>query len=64
MMLSKEQIEKNKSKLIETSEKYGVLSDDLLEFLGDDLFVCTSIHLIRHVRCISGWFVRTHLYFF
>lgn len=41
-MLNKEQIEKNKSKLLETSEKYGILNASLLEFLGDDLFVAPA----------------------
>ena len=41
-MLNKEQIEKNKLKLIETSEKYGVLTPSLLEFLGDDFFIAPA----------------------
>jgi hypothetical protein len=41
-MISKEVIEKNKSKLIETSEKYGVLTPSLLEFLGEDLFTAPA----------------------
>ena len=41
-MLSKEQIEKNKTKLIDTSEKYGVMTPSLMEFLSDDLFVAPA----------------------
>lgn len=70
-MLSKEQIEKNKSKLLETSEKYGVLSDSLLEFLGDDLFVApasTSLDmygaypggLLEHIFIASKYAVKVN----
>ena len=38
-MLNKEQIEKNKQKLLDTSDKYDVLTPELLKFLGDDFFV-------------------------
>lgn len=68
-MISKEQIEKNKSKLIETSEKYGVLSTPLLEFLGEDLFVApasTSLDmygaypggLLEHIFVASKYAVK------
>ena len=70
-MLSKEQIEKNKSRLLETSEKYGVLSDSLLEFLGDDLFVApasTSLDmygaypggLLEHIFVASKYAVKVN----
>ena len=70
-MISKEQIEKNKSKLIETSEKYGVLSTPLLEFLGEDLFVApasTSLDmygaypggLLEHIFVASKYAVKVN----
>ena len=37
-MLNKEQIENNKKKLLETSEKYDIFTEDLLKFLGEDIF--------------------------
>lgn len=68
-MLNKEQIEKNKSKLLETSEKYGVLSSSLLEFLGENLFVApasTSLDmygaypggLLEHIFIASKYAVK------
>ena len=70
-MLNKEQIEKNKSKLLETSEKYGVLTESLLEFLGDDLYVSpasTSLDmygaypggLLEHILIASKYAVKVN----
>ena len=70
-MLNKEQIEKNKTKLLETSEKYGVLSSSLLEYLGDDLYVApasTSLDmygaypggLLEHVFIASKYAVKVN----
>jgi hypothetical protein len=70
-MLNKEQIEKNKTKLLESSEKYGILSKSLLEFLGDDLFIApasTSLDmygaypggLLEHIFIASKYAVKVN----
>lgn len=70
-MLNKEQIEKNKSKLLETSEKYGILTDSLLGFLGDDFYVApasTSLDmygaypggLLEHIFIASKYAVKVN----
>jgi hypothetical protein len=70
-MLNKEQIENNKKKLLETSEKYDVLTSDLLKFLGDDLFTSpasTTLDmygaypggLIEHVFTASKYAVKVN----
>jgi hypothetical protein len=37
-MLTTEQLEKNKAKFLETNEKYGLFTEELLNFLGDDFY--------------------------
>lgn len=70
-MLNKEQIERNKSKLLETSEKYGILNEGLLEYLGEDLFTSpasTSLDmygaypggLLEHIFIASKYAVKVN----
>jgi len=68
-MLNKETILKNKQRLIETSDKYGVLNESLFNFLGEDLFTApasTSLNmygaypggLVEHILNASKYSVK------
>ena len=41
-MLTTKKIEQNKTTFIETNEKYGIMTKELLDFLGEDLFIAPS----------------------
>lgn len=56
-MLSKEQIEKNKKKFLETSKKYNVLTKELEEFLGEELFVAPASPMLDAYSCYPGGLV-------
>lgn len=70
-MLNKEQIENNKKKLLETSEKYDIFTEDLLKFLGEDIFTSpasTSLDmygaypggLVEHMFVASKYAVKVN----
>mgnify|MGYP003656185534 FL=1 len=41
----KDKVLKNKEKFLETNEKYGVLSVELLKYLGEDLFTAPASNM-------------------
>jgi len=70
-MLDKEQILKNQSRLLETSDKYGIFTPELKEFLGDDLTAApasTSLDmygaypggLVEHILIASKYAVNVN----
>ena len=57
-MLSKEQIEKNKKKFLETSQKYNVFTKELEEFLGEDFFIAPASPSLDMYSCYPGGLVE------
>jgi len=53
-MIDSVKITKNKKKFIETSEKYNIFTDDLLNFLGEDLFLSPASTSIEMYGCYPG----------
>ena len=41
-MISKEKIDKNKTKFFETNERYQIFTNELIEFLGEDYFLAPA----------------------
>ena len=57
MMISAAKIEKNKTKFIETSQKYGVFTKELEEFLGEDFYVSPASPALDMYGCYPGGLV-------
>jgi hypothetical protein len=57
-MLSAQQIETNKKKFLETSEKYGVMNAELLAFLGEDIFIAPAAATLDAYGCHPGGLVN------
>lgn len=53
-MLSVKQLEANKKKFLETNEKYGIFSNSLLEFLGEDFYTCPATSKMDMYGCYPG----------
>lgn len=48
-MLTEQQLEKNKNFFLKTNEKYGIMTESLLDFLGEDFYIApasTSSHMV------------------
>jgi hypothetical protein len=57
-MLSKSQIEFNKKKFIETIEKYQIFSEQLMEFLGDEIYISPATSTKDMYGCFPGGLVN------
>ena len=53
-MISVEQLENNKKKFLETNSKYGIFTDSLLSFLGDDFFTAPASTNLDMFSCYPG----------
>lgn len=53
-MLTIPQLEHNKAKFLESNEKYGIMTKELLDFLGDDLFTAPASSALSMVGCYPG----------
>jgi hypothetical protein len=53
-MLTKEQFEHNKAKFLETNVKYNIMTKELLDFLGDDLYTAPASTSLTMVGCYPG----------
>lgn len=41
-MLTEKQLEKNKTKFLETNQKYNIFSDELMEYFGEDFYMAPA----------------------
>lgn len=53
-MLTIKQLEYNKAKFLETNEKYSIMTKELVDFLGDDLFTSPASTSLSMVGCYPG----------
>lgn len=53
-MLTIQQLEHNKAKFIETNEKYSIMTKELVDFLGDDLYTSPASTRLTMVGCYPG----------
>lgn len=53
-MLTTSKLESNKAKFIETNEKYNIMTKELVDFLGDDLFTSPSSTSLSMTGCYPG----------
>lgn len=53
-MLSTAKLERNKTIFIETNEKYNIMTKELLNFLGEDLFISPSSSSLNMVGSYPG----------
>ena len=53
-MLTITQLEHNKAKFIETNEKYGIMTKELLDFLGDNLYTAPASTRLTMAGCYPG----------
>ena len=53
-MLTTKKIEQNKTTFIETNEKYGIMTKELLDFLGEDLFIAPSTSSLNMTGSYPG----------
>lgn len=53
-MLTIKQLEHNKAKFIETNEKYNVMTKELVDFLGDNLYTSPSSTSLTMTGCYPG----------
>jgi len=53
-MLTIPQLEHNKKKFLESNEKYKIMTQELLDFLGDDLFTAPASSSLTMVGCYPG----------
>ena len=56
-MISAAKIEKNKTKFIETSRKFGVFTKELEEFLGEDFYLAPASVALDMYACYPGGLV-------
>ena len=54
MVELKDKIEKNKEKFLDTSEKYNIFNEDLLKFLGEDLFTSPASNMESMYNAFPG----------
>jgi hypothetical protein len=57
MVELKDKVLKNKEKFLETNEKYGVLSVELLKYLGEDLFTAPASNMESMYNATPGGLV-------
>lgn len=57
-MLTKEEILANKTIFLDTNKTYDILTDDLLEFLNDDLFLAPASTNLDMYGCYPGGLVK------
>ena len=60
-MISAAKIEKNKTKFIETSRKYGVFTKELEDFLGEDFYLAPASPALDMYGCYPGGLVENLL---
>ncbi len=53
-MLTIQQLEHNKTKFIETNKKYNIMTKELLDFLGDNLYTSPASTRLTMVGCYPG----------
>jgi hypothetical protein len=53
-MLTIAQLENNKKKLIETNAKYNIFSKELLDFLGEDIYIAPYSSSLNMIGCYPG----------
>lgn len=53
-MLSTQQLESNKQKFLETNEKYDIFTPELLDFLGDELYIAPASPMLDMFGCYPG----------
>ena len=53
-MLTIQQLEHNKTKFIETNKKYNIMTKELLDFLGDNLYISPASTRLSMVGCYPG----------
>lgn len=53
-MLTIQQLEHNKAKFIETNEKYGIMTKELVDFLGDGLYTSPASTRLTMIGCYPG----------
>lgn len=53
-MLTIPQLEHNKAKFLETNEKYGIMTKELVDFLGDGLYTSPASTRLTMVGCYPG----------
>jgi hypothetical protein len=54
MSLTIPQLEHNKAKFIETNQKYNIMTKELEDFLGDDLYTSPASTTLSMVGCYPG----------
>ena len=57
-MISAAKIEKNKTKFIETCQKYNIFTKELEEFLGEDFFIAPASPALDMYSCYPGGLVN------
>jgi hypothetical protein len=53
-MLTIQQLEQNKAKFLETNVKYNIMTKELVEFLGDDLYTAPASTRLTMIGCYPG----------
>jgi len=53
-MLSTQQLEANKQKFLDTNEKYGIFTPELLNFLGDGFYSAPASPMLDMYGCFPG----------
>lgn len=53
-MLTIRQLEHNKSKFLESNQKYNIMTPELVEFLGDDLYTSPASTSLTMTGCYPG----------
>jgi len=53
-MLTTKQLESNQAKFLEVNEKYNIMTKELVEFLGDNLFIAPASSTLSMVGCYPG----------
>jgi hypothetical protein len=53
-MLTIQQLEHNKAKFVETNEKYNIMTKELVDFLGDDLYTSPASTRLSMAGCYPG----------
>lgn len=56
-MISQEKIEKNKTTMLSTIRKYGIMTEELITFLGDNYFTAPSSVNLDMYGCYPGGLV-------
>ena len=53
-MLTVTQLENNKKKFLETNEKYNIFTKELLDFLGEEIFISPASSSLNMIGCYPG----------